>query len=195
MGAAFTTAWKPVYELGTGLAIHILILFTILTFFFYLYCQFLESSALNNQFTDIIDSGVRSGLASLSAADQSNIKSSITDSQDFLRVLYNINNTTDQVRQKNNNWLFFDTFSFIVLIVLFLVFWAVNIGVDHGWAEIGRVWAGAWFENIVTFAFVGSIEVMFFLKIGKNFIPTKPSLIYQSLVTDLQNEFSAGGRN
>lgn len=43
-------------------------------------------------------------------------------------------------------------------------------------------------ENIITFIFVGIIEVIFFIKIIFNYIPSPPSLIISSLLENIKND-------
>jgi hypothetical protein len=43
-------------------------------------------------------------------------------------------------------------------------------------------------ENIITFIFVGIIEVAFFIKIIFNYVPTPPSLIITSLIENIKND-------
>jgi hypothetical protein len=41
-------------------------------------------------------------------------------------------------------------------------------------------------ENIITFIFVGIIEVVFFLNVALKFVPSPPSLIFTSIIDNLK---------
>lgn len=44
-------------------------------------------------------------------------------------------------------------------------------------------------DNIVTFTFVGIVEVLFFLNIALKFIPAPPSLIFTSFIESMKDQF------
>lgn len=48
--------------------------------------------------------------------------------------------------------------------------------------EVGHVFV----ENILTFTFVGMIEIMFFIKIASKYIPAPPSLIYKAFFESMR---------
>jgi hypothetical protein len=45
-------------------------------------------------------------------------------------------------------------------------------------------------ENIILFTMVGIVEIAFFLQIAKNFIPTKPSIIMDTVVESIRKNLS-----
>ena len=50
------------------------------------------------------------------------------------------------------------------------------------YGEIGHVFM----ENILTFTFVGMIEIMFFIKIASKYIPAPPSLVYKAFLESMK---------
>lgn len=54
-----------------------------------------------------------------------------------------------------------------------------------GSISITEVWH-IFLENIITFIFVGIVEVIFFLNIALKFVPAPPSLIFTSLLSAIK---------
>jgi hypothetical protein len=87
-----------------------------------------------------------------------------------------------------NKWLLY-IYLVIVIMLLFTVIMIVvlfRIYAPKSQVNIGRVIA----ENLVFFALVGCVEIMFFLNIGIKFIPSKPSLLIDTIMNSLLKNFS-----
>ena len=79
-----------------------------------------------------------------------------------------------------NNLNFFNIFLFFLLILItFILLKTESINLTEIYFVI--------IENIIAFFFVGIIEFLFFLYIASKYIPTKPSLIYDLLLTNFKN--------
>jgi hypothetical protein len=82
------------------------------------------------------------------------------------------------VRDFFNNELIDKMFSINILLLIVTIFIVISLKVT-GAITFGDV-LYVFIENIITFIFVGAIEVTFFLKIASQYVPAPPSLIYTS---------------
>lgn len=100
---------------------------------------------------------------------------------DYYLKLFNADNS---VRKRVNNQLFSQIKIVNILLVLFLfvlvgsLYYSKSITGTELWHIL--------IENIVTFIFVGIVEVAFFLNIALKFVPAPPSLIFKSLLSSLK---------
>lgn len=100
---------------------------------------------------------------------------------DYYLNLFSNNNIT---REKVNSQLFSEIKIINFLLILFLIIFVgtLNFAGKLTMTDFGYILL----ENIITFIFVGIVEIIFFLNIALKFIPTPPSLIFKSLIESLK---------
>jgi hypothetical protein len=100
---------------------------------------------------------------------------------DYYLNLFSNNNIT---RERVNNQLFTEIKIINFLLILFLIIFVGTLYFADKltMTEFGHILL----ENIITFIFVGIVEIIFFLNIALKFIPVPPSLIFKSLIESLK---------
>lgn len=99
---------------------------------------------------------------------------------DYYLDLFSENHQTNKL----SNNLLFDQIK--IVNVLIIVFFILFTGTIYGIGAITLSDIGYLFlENIITFIFVGLIEILFFLNVALKFVPTPPSLIVTSFINSL----------
>ncbi len=165
-----------------NILLHVFILFTFLTVYFFFKIAKVTETTLNNELGQLVDENMQKALNDLSTEDKKALKESLKDLD--LKGLMDYYNRPDHVMVVNNNW---DLLTALLIIIgLFLVFLVSivilkyvckkNINITH---IIG--------ENIAVFSLVGVIEVLFFLNVGMKYIPILPSKNVTTLLNTLKN--------
>jgi hypothetical protein len=100
---------------------------------------------------------------------------------DYYLDLFSKNNDT---REKVNNQVFSEIKIVNFLLILFIVIFigTLNFTGSLTMGEFGNILL----ENIITFLFVGIVEIIFFLNISLKFVSARPSLIFKSLINSLK---------
>jgi len=100
---------------------------------------------------------------------------------DYYLDLFSKNNET---REKVNKQVFSEIKVVNFLLILFLVIFVATLNFTGAitMGEFGHILL----ENVITFFFVGIVEIVFFLNIALKFVPAPPSLIITSLFSSLK---------
>lgn len=183
---------KAFTPFGINVAVHVVILATILSLFFMFYISKVAQQVLNTEIINNMDSGIdalnqnvvqRLPQAKLNMITQKMNK--FQGSPEVLQTLRKIYSQPDPVITVHNNWLFktikmSDGFLYVILgLTLFLIMKNCNKNIPL--KEILIV-------NAITFTFVGIVEYMFFTHVAMNFVPTKPSMIADVFINELQKK-------
>ena len=169
-----------------NIALHITFLFTILGSLFIIYISNIASTELNNHLIDIIDNYFNKHSKSLTNYNQSfynhyyinnnsidyNYYNQIYSQPEITRTLVN-----HQVTKKIINVNILLVIITILLTIILLITKNIN------YTDIKQLL----FENIISFSIVGIIEFLFFTKIALKYVPAPPSLLLNSLITNLKN--------
>lgn len=165
-----------------NILLHVFILFTFLTVYFFYKIAKVTENTLNNELGDLVDENMQKALNELSNDDKDSLKKTLKDIN--LKGLMDYYNRPDHVMIVNNNWDL--STSVIIIISLFLILLVSviilkyvckkNVNIIH---IIG--------ENIAVFALVGVIEVLFFLNVGMKYIPILPSKNVNTLLNTLKD--------
>lgn len=165
------------YSLNIG--IHVFILFTFLTVFFFVFASNLAKKSINNSLSTIIDDKTGELLNELDKWDKKikpdtypNIK---WDEVNKLasKIVINSENELPEILKHNTRLKWIG----IVMIISLLVFligmylyyrFVLKLDVHLGYILI---------ENIIIFAFIGAIEAYFFLNIASKYIPVTPDFV------------------
>lgn len=164
--------------------IHIFILLTIISAFFFVYVSNLARSKFHNELADTINDNL---TPALEKADKDQyIKDLLKNIQPQLNqasVYFQGENESTTIE---NQWLMKTTILIIAMLVLTTVIIIIILKLFCKKIPFTVILR----ENIILFTLVGAVEIMFFLFIAKNFIPTKPSLVIQTLFDSLKKNLN-----
>ena len=164
------------YTLNIGL--HVLIIFTFLTIFFFAYVSKLESRTVQRAFDKIIEKEVYKFLTSF---DNYATKLHLQNSNFLWNSAYKLAENIEKDSQgelesvkKHNNKLKFIAMGIIIsfsclLIFLYVYFRRIS-DTKINFREI-------LIDNLIIFAFIGMIEFYFFTKIASKIIPVTPDFV------------------
>ena len=164
--------------------VHILILLLIISGFFFLYVSKLSQDKFKSEVTDLVDQNFNTLIKT---ADKDQVVKKLLSEVNVDRISDYYQNQTDQVKQLTNTWLSRVTIMAIAMLVFTIIMVVVILKSSCGQCipilEIIK-------ENVILFAFVGFVEISFFLFIAKKFVPTKPSLMMESMISSLKANFA-----
>lgn len=90
----------------------------------------------------------------------------------------------NSIRKRVNTQLF-DQIKIVNILLILLLVVLVGTLLFAGSITTTELWHIA-LENIITFIFVGIVEIVFFLNIALKFVPAPPSLIFKSLLSSIK---------
>jgi len=158
------SCWTPptsTIEFFINCLIHIFILFSILTVFFILYISKLEVTTFKKEIDEFIGNEIDIGLDGLDTTKK-NALLTILKNVDFTKIKTYESTEAKYVRY-NNRWLITLSVSIIVFIsiliilLIIILYYGCKMCID-----ITKLIK----ENMITFLFVGTIEVLFFLYVA-----------------------------
>ena len=169
-----------------NISLHILILFSFLTIFFFSFISHLEQKSVDEALTSAINGQVGQLLTKLDGF-----------SQDFINIDWKtINDVAEKIQKdavgalpavkKNHRKLLIVGISMIVgLFVIFssiYVYFGVYKGVNINWKKIV-------IENLIVFSFVGIIEYLFFTTVASKYVPVTPDLLSKTILDRIKYHF------
>jgi len=171
------------YNFFVNIAVHVLILFTVLTALFIYIIADLETNAVKSELDNNINNIVNK-LFETSNVDINSIKNIVKQlPQTVLKKLYIKQYEPAKV---SNDWLFTVMKANIAVIALLIVTMIIipmllckeNVNIKHILAE-----------NALTFTFVGIAEYLFFTHIAFKYVPVKPSVFITSFLDSMKSKF------
>ncbi len=162
-----------------NISLHVFILFSFLTIFFFAYISHLEQKTINDQLTSTIDAGVAKILSNLDEYIPSGTELNWQVINDIAEKIQN--NATDElpaVKQNHRTLLILGICMIIGIFAFFsgvYVYFGMYKGVAINWRRI-------LIENLIVFGFVGIIEFIFFTKIAMKYIPVTPDLLSKTIL-------------
>jgi hypothetical protein len=170
---------------GIDISVHVLILFTILSWFFMLYTAKLEKKALNDRLKDNISYTIDNFLNSLTIVQKQELKK-INNSPN-ITALREVLKQPDQNTDTNNKWLFrtiiYTNVTLLVLVTLVTVLLMTQCDKCIDIKHILLV-------NFITFVFVGGFEYLFFKNVGFKYSPSMPSTISNTFTSRIGQNMS-----
>ena len=166
-----------------NVVLHMFILLVIISSFFFFYVSKIAGDKFKEELENIINEKLPDALAN---ADKNKILKTALNSIDLDRITSYYQNKPDKASAIQNNWLIRVTI--VALVCLFITIILTMIILKYSCqqkAPFGHIVK----ENIILFFFVGLIEIVFFLQIARYFIPTKPSLMMQSIIDSVKANF------
>jgi hypothetical protein len=161
--------------------LHVLILASILTAFYFLVASKLGKSVLRSEIRNNIEDNL---VPALKNADTNNqVKNAIQEVN--FEKLKSIYQSDSEVTVTQNKWI--ERVTIGTLIFLFVVLFVIVslLRTFCTSVPIGRILK----ENLILFSLVGMAEVLFFLNVGRKFVPTKPSLIVETVIDSVKKAF------
>jgi hypothetical protein len=139
----------------------------------------LTQGAFESQMQQLSNSAASSALTQLNTADNGATKTNIVSNSNILNAAANLFSSADPTRAANNRWLLSMTALCIIFLILTIIIFIITVSLVAG--QHVPVWAIVK-QNLVAFAFIGVIEVWFFLNIASKFVPVAPSYLTTQIV-------------
>lgn len=182
------------FNLGVDIFLHVLILFTFLTIFFFAYISNLEKQNLDKVTEDLINGNVDKTL-NLVDDWQKKINEKVIPTNSLGISWKDVDNVADDLvtnynkentEIKNNNDALYRG-SIITISVLFLLFIIVVILLKFVYKyDIGL--KHIIIMNFIVFLLVGIVEFIFFNFVASQYIPVTPDEITNTLVDNIKNK-------
>lgn len=164
--------------------VHVFILLTIISAFFFVYVSQLAQNKFHSEISDVVNDNL--GPALKKADKDLYIKKLLQGMTQNLSQASQYFNKDNEATVIQNKWLMNITICIIIALVLTTVTILVIIKLFCHKIPFGTILR----ENIIIFALIGAVEILFFVYIAKNFIPTKPSLVMETVINSLKTGFS-----
>lgn len=169
---------KPYVVMTINIAMHVLILFTILSLFFMLYIAPVEKNALDKEIKNQVDDLITSNSVHISDDLKKIIHS------DAVNKMKEVYSKPHKLATQHNSWLYTSIITTnVAMFLLVTISTLLLIYQCNQCIPIGHVML----ENIITFIFVGFIEYLFFTRVALKYIPTPPSAIVNRVLYKLKN--------
>lgn len=165
---------------GIDIVIHIVILFSIISMFFMFVISKKETNAINNQISENANNAIDKIINNFDKNTLSELQ--ILGKTDFIQKMKSKYEKENLYVKTHNKWLFktiWYTNGVLIttsLIVILLLMYQCNTCINI--KEI-------LLTNIVTFLFIGTLEVLFFMNVGKKYIPSNPSVVVNTFFDEI----------
>ena len=162
------------------IVLHVLILFTFLTVFFFAYVSKLEKQSLDNTVSDTITGNTNNFLNNFDEiSNKYNVKFNWNVVNDIADNL--VKNSQGEVPEikENNDRLFKD--SIIAIGIVFILFITSIIVLKYFLnydIHIGHIIL----MNVIIFSITGIIEYLFFMNVASKYIPVTPDIISNTML-------------
>jgi hypothetical protein len=167
-------------EFLLNIILHVIILFTVLTIFFFVYVRTLLKASYESEIDDILGSKFKEKLFNLDNETQTSIRDLLKNA-DFNSYLEKFEETNSYV-SINNKWLaVICVMVFVFFVCLFLtIYFFINktCGICLDIRSIV-------YENLCLFSIVGLIEISFFIFIAVEYVPVSPTVMLDCFLTDI----------
>jgi hypothetical protein len=164
-----------------NISLHVLLLFTILSFLFIKIISKLETNTINNELSNVISDSIKDNYKNLNVTQKILINDSIKHI-DF-KNLIELYDREDTARRLNNDGIYKSIYITITLLVILLIIILLiarklcnNVPIKHIFTE-----------NIIIFIGVGIVEFLFFKYIILKYSPVKPSYMMEYMIKKIQS--------
>jgi len=164
--------------------VHVFILLTIISAFFFVYVSQLARNKFHDELSDVVNDNLEPALQKADKDQQ--IKKILQSLGPNLSQAAQYFTQEDEASRIQNKWLMQATIGIIIALVLTTIIVLILLKLFCQKIPFSVILR----ENAILFALIGAVEVVFFLLIAKNFIPTKPSLVMQTVIQSLKKSFS-----
>jgi hypothetical protein len=163
--------------------VHVFILLTIISAFFFVYVSQLATSKFHNELADVMNNNLGPTLKN---ADKDQYLKKILKGMNLSQAAQYFN-TENEATTIENKWLMQATIGIIIMLILSMIVVLFITKLFCKKIPFGAILR----ENIILFMLIGGVEIVFFLFIAKNFVPTKPSLVMETVVSSLKRNFGS----
>ena len=157
--------------------VHVLILFTFLSMFFFTFVSKVEQKAFEEELGGMIEKNVTAALDS----KKESILPYIDDIRPQVNTIKQLYVGPDRFGQATNKTIKISCI-FVAVILISIISTIIVVGKD----KVNIL--GILKENVITFFFVGIVEFWFFTNIAIKFIPTTPSLMVNTLYSSINDK-------
>ncbi len=180
-------------EFNLDIAIHVLILFTFLTIFFFTYISKLEKENLDNITSDMITKNTKNLLDNINLYSKeykynvdwkaiNNKANELLAVQD--KTQQNINNNNDLLL-RNSIITIIVLFFIITIVILYIKFvLKININISH-----------ILIMNLIIFSLTGLIEFLFFTFVASKYIPVTPDTVSNTVLDRIKYNINDKNEN
>lgn len=179
----------PVFNLTINVLIHVLILFAILSVFFFFYISKLEKQVFEKEIKKLMDENEEKLLNQIDSDTKGASKKTLQSLKPGLDVLQRMYDRPSEKLQIYNRWLVKTDVLALVIVLITIIAIIASIYFNCGtciplWDIIK--------ENIVIFIFIGIVEYMFFTKVASQYVPAPPSLLASSFFESAKRHLGNG---
>lgn len=172
------------YSINIGL--HVLILFSFLTLFFFLYISSLEKKNVNKALDTLITEQMSNMLNDVEKTLQPSTSDWIKIKNVAIKTQKEAQGDVPAITRNNRDLLYYSigglVIIFLILVGLFL-YYTIVLHIDINLKHIIM-------ENTITFIFIGIIEFMFFTYIASKYIPVPPSVATTTVLERAKNNIN-----
>lgn len=167
--------------LSMNVLIHVIILFSFLSMFFFAFVSKVEEKAFKNELGDMIEENLNKVIM-----NNQEVKPYLHDISPSLKKINVLYQDDDRFTLERNILVKFSAiFTVLVLLSIFITIVAtLAFGCDRKVSLKHLI-----IENIIIFILIGMVEYMFFTRIAIKFVPTTPSLMVNTLINTLKTQF------
>lgn len=166
---------------GINILLHVIILFTFLSGFFFMYVSKIESEALKNEIGNIVQKQVSSLLeANPVLVEQLQYLQPVIG-----QMLKQYSQPTRYSMERNVMIKFTAIYTMLMLVailILILLLLKYECGKTSHFPSI-------LIHNIIIFLFIGMVEYVFFTRVASQYVPVKPSTMMTVVVDTLKQDF------
>lgn len=156
-----------------NIIIHVLILFTILSCFFFLYVTTVETDAFNSQIR-VVGYTLAAHLKTLPESAKGVIRQlPLADAQ----LIYSV---PDEATVADNAWL--QQVPFLVLPTIVAILIVAYLACNHCFDLVGML-----VRNLIIFVFIAGVEIGFFYFIASKYVPVPPSTLMNTAYARIQS--------
>ena len=163
--------------------IHILILFTFLSVFFFMYVSKIETTA----FQEEIGSNLEKSVTGILDKNRKDVLPTINKLRPVLSQLQNMYSAPLSYSSEKNRLIKFTSVFIILLLLCAILSIVITLKLDCG--KNTGIWHIV-IENSVVFIFIGIVEYWFFTNVAMKYIPTSPSLMVDTMIDTVKQELN-----
>lgn len=163
--------------------LHVIILLTILSLFFFLYVSKLSSETFKNELSNILSDNF---IPAIRKADKDGVFRKQIQKVNFDAWINYYKNTQEDATVIENGWLKRSTMIVLGFLIAIFVLSVVLLSLSQEKLPILAIVR----DNIILFFFVGLIEITFFYYIARRYIPVSPSVMISTIITTLKKDFA-----
>jgi hypothetical protein len=168
--------------IGINITVHIIILFSFLSLFFFLYVSKIEGQAFKSEISDVIQTNMQTTLEK----NKSVALPMISQSMPYLEYAKLQVQGPEEASVKQNFFIKFCA-SFVVLLLIAIclsIMLTLTFDCDKN-VPLSEILL----ENTATFVLVGILEFIFFTKIAIKFVPAPPTLMMKTIISRVKETF------